>query len=50
MLLKESVETENLRLDMFRRMKKTSSLFEDKRKDKVQGAYTRRNPKSTSHR
>ena len=50
MLLKESVDTENLRLDMVSLdEKKTSSLIEDKRKDKAQRAHTRRNPKGTSH-
>ena len=45
MLLKESVDTENNASIWFRWMKKTSSLIEDKRKDKAQRANTRRNPK-----
>ena len=45
-LLKESVEKKINALIWFRWMKKkTSSLIEDKRKDKVQMAHTHRNPK-----
>ena len=46
MLLKESVDMEINALVWFRWMKKkTSSLIEDKRKDKVHKAYTCWNPK-----
>ena len=47
MLLKESVDTEiNASIWLcWMMMKKTSSLIEDKRKDKAQRAHTRRNPK-----
>ena len=46
MLLKESVDMEINASIWFRWMKKkTSSLIEDKRKDKAQRAHTRRNPK-----
>ena len=46
MLLKESVDTEITALIRFCWMKKKiSSLIEDKRRDKAQRAYTRRNPK-----
>ena len=45
MLLKESVDTEINASIWFRWMKKTSSLIEDKGKDKAQWVHTRRNPK-----